>query len=107
MSERIKRVEGLLVQEAGRFLNELATKQSLITVTKATVSKDLKNATVFISVFPEDQQDVALSFCNRKQLEFKNYIKPRLSMKRIPNVTFRIDYGEKNRQRIENLTSEF
>lgn len=106
MSQRIEKVQELLRQEAATYLSQNSNKQSLITVTRASVSKDLKNATVYLTVYPEDQQQIALDFCNRKGGEFKEYIKSRLKMKRIPFVTFDIDYGEKNRQRIDEISPE-
>ena len=89
---------------AAFFLTHEASKESLITVTRAEVSPDLKNITIFMSVLPTEQEKPALAFAKRKRSDFRNYLKTKSALGRIPTIDFEIDYGEKNRQRIDDLT---
>ncbi len=77
---------------------------SLITVTDANISKDLKKATIFITVLPESSEESALNFAKRKRSDLRNFIKTKLQMKILPFLDFEIDKGEKNRQRIDELS---
>jgi ribosome-binding factor A len=94
----------LLIKDAAAdFLNKESNRTSLITVTDAIVSKDFGNAIVFFTVFPDDQQEQALHFARRKRADFKSYLKSHLKLRRIPFVDFKIDDGEKHRQRIDEV----
>lgn len=104
MSLRTDKVTELIKKLAAEFLSREADKSSIITVTNANISDDLKNATVFLSVFPESSEEAALNFAKRKRSEFKRFVRAKIKMKRIPFFEFEIDLGEKNRQRIDELS---
>lgn len=89
---------------AGEFFARESNRQSLITVTRADVSPDLKRVEIFFTVLPEKFEASALSFAKRSRTDFRNYLKENSRMKFLPDVDFEIDFGEKNRQRIEALT---
>lgn len=89
---------------AGEFFARESNRQSLITVTRANVSPDLKNVTVLISVLPEKFEEAALNFAKRVRTDFREFLKEKSRMKFLPTVAFELDYGEKNRQRIDDLT---
>ena len=88
---------------SAEFLNRVANKTALITVTGADTSPDLKRATVFITVLPVAKENAALDFCLRQRSELREYLKKNLLIKIIPFVNFTIDEGEKNRQKIDEL----
>jgi ribosome-binding factor A len=106
MSIRTERVSELVKKYAAEFLSREADKSALITVTNANISDDLKNATIFFSVYPEASEEAALNFAKRKRGEFKRFVRDKIRMKRIPFFDFEIDFGEKNRQRIEELSNK-
>lgn len=88
---------------ASEFIAAHANRTPMITVTGATVGRD-GNATVLVTVLPEEEQASALHFLNRHADEFRTYLKSRIRIKQLPRVTFAIDSGEKNRQRLDELT---
>ena len=94
----------ILVHMAGEFLAREASKQSLITATRVEMTPDQRNATIFISVFPESEEGKALAFCKRERSALRNYMREKSSLHFPPTIDFEIDIGEKNRQRIEDLT---
>ena len=103
MSLRQEKVGELLRQCAAQFLEIESNRTSLITVTRCNVSPDLKQATVFITVLPKDYEHTALDFAKRKRKDFRQYIKKHLRLKRIPFIEVKIDEGELNRQKIDEL----
>ncbi len=105
MTLRQDRVSGVIMSLAAKFLQEESSGQSLITITSCDISPDLKQATIFITVLPVNSEEFALNFARRKRKELRNYIKKNTRMKVIPFVDVKIDLGEKNRQRIDELTS--
>ena len=105
MTLRQEKIKELLKELAARFLQEESNRTSLITVIDANVSKDLKKATIFVTVYPEDKEVSALDFLKRKRSDFKQFVKSKIKMKSIPFFDFKIDSGEKNRQKIDFLSS--
>ena len=101
--ERTDKVANLIKERAAEFLQRENNRTSLITVIHATVSPDLKRATVFISVLPDDKEKTALLFAKRKRKELREYLKEHMATKTVPFVDIEIDRGEKNRQRIDEL----
>ena len=65
---------------------------------------DLKNALIFLSVLPESEEQRVLAFAKRSRTDFRDFIKKKSSLKFLPHFDFEIDYGEKNRQLIDDLT---
>lgn len=76
----------------------------MITVTDADISKDFKRSTIFFTAFPENKESTALAFLKRKRSDFRDYVKNHTEFRRIPFFEFSIDAGEKNRQKIEELS---
>jgi ribosome-binding factor A len=105
MSLRTRRVSELLKNLAAQFLERESDRTSLITVTGTTVSSDLRNANINITVFPTDKESAALDFVKRKRGDFRNYVQSKAKLKYIPFFDFEIDKGEKNRQRIDALSN--
>lgn len=103
MSERQQKVREEILKIAGEFISREANRNNLITATDASISPDLRQATVYISVFPTDNEQGALAFLKRHRNDFRSFVKQRISFKVLPFVDFKIDEGEKNRQRIDTL----
>ena len=103
-SLRQTKVAEAIAHLAGDFIARNANRDSLITVTRADISPDLSQVTIFFSVLPEKMERVALAFLKRERSEFREFIKKHHRMKSLPTVDFEIDYGEKNRQLIDALT---
>jgi ribosome-binding factor A len=106
MGDRKIKVEESLKRLAATFLDRESDNTSLITVTRIDISPDFKNSIVYISVLPDKRSEHALNFCKRKMTDFKKYVKDNMSIHSIPFFSVELDYGEKNRQRIEELSHE-
>lgn len=108
MSERRKiQVAQELAHLAGEFLaREVANPRvsGLITVTRAELTPDFKNVIIFFSVLPHTFEESALKLAKRARSDFRTYVKIHSVFHPIPTVDFEIDYGEKNRQRVDELT---
>ncbi len=88
------------------FFQRESSGSSMITVTRAEVSPNMKNATVFITVLPEDKEEAAINFAKRMRSELRHRIMKKMPVKVIPFVEIEIDYGEKNRVHIDKLLRE-
>ena len=104
MSKRETQISEEIQHAAADFLARESNRESLITVTRVELSPDLKKATIFFSVMPESYEKHALDFTKRMRSDFKKYLYDHSRIGVRPLIDFEIDYGEKNRQRIDDLT---
>ncbi len=89
---------------AADFLARSLPKRSLVTVTHAELTADLKTATIFLTVLPQTEEQDALKEAKRMRSDLRDYLRSHTRLHPLPVVDFDIDYGEKNRQRIDELT---
>ncbi|HEY0979602.1 MAG TPA: ribosome-binding factor A [Candidatus Paceibacterota bacterium] len=106
MSARDDRAISILLESAGRYIAREAGRNTMITPTRATLSRDRKNATIFVSVFPEGQDEKAIEFLMRHKDLFRNELKKMTRFSRLPFIRFEIDRGERARQRFEEATRD-
>ena len=103
---RSDKAASLLVHLAADFIAREAGRSTLITPLRADVSDDLKRATIFVSVFPTEEEAHALSFLSRNEDEFRAYLKKEARFALLPAVRFALDGGECSRQRLDELTPQ-
>ena len=92
----------MLRELAANFFNREAGRQSLITVTDATISPDFKRATIYITTFPTSEEEKALEFAKRKRTDLREYLKT-AKFRTLPVLEIKLDMGERNRQKIDDL----
>ena len=104
--KRTDRVTSLMRQLAATFIRNEANADPLITVTDVDVSSDLKQATVFVSIFPEAQEADALIFLKRKGGALRSFVKQNAVLKDIPFFDFAPARTEHHRQLLDELAYE-
>lgn len=104
-ANREAKLEEIIKIAAAEFLQRESNRLSLITVTRVTMSDKLTKATILVTVLPEDRQEEAREFIRRNRSAFREYLKTHTRLQRLPLVDFDIDYGEKNRQRIDEISN--
>jgi len=103
---RDERAVSILLAAAGRYIAREAGRSTLITPTRATFSKDRKNATIYVSVFPEGEDEHAISFLMRHKDLFRNELKKTTRFSRLPFIRFEIDRGERARQKFDEVARD-
>lgn len=88
------------------FFQRESSGASLITVTKATITKDLKKTDIYITVLPDDKEEQALNFAKRMRPELRTAVKHKLQIRTIPTVDIKLDIGERARQKIDEVLRE-
>lgn len=104
MGKRELQVSQKIAQLAGEFFAREGGVKALITVTHADIAPNFKNATIYLSVLPNTHESEVMKFAKRSRSDFREYMKEHSFFHPVPVVDFEIDYGEKNRQRIDQLT---
>ncbi len=103
MTNRTEKVSNLVKELSASFLSRVVNNTSLITITRCTVSPDLKKGTIFFTVLPLKKEAEALEFVKRQRGELREFLKKNMNTKVVPFIDFEIDLGEKNRQKIDEL----
>ncbi len=107
MSEhKDQRAASLLAELAAEYFNIEANKNALITVTRAEMTDKGRRCLVLFSVLPTEQEDSSLEFAKRKRNDFRRFVMSKKIFGFAPRIDFQIDYGERNRQRIDELSNE-
>ncbi len=107
MSEvRKQRLRDELKALGAQFLELGGNGSSLLTVTDVKLSGDQKRAVILFTTLPESFEKTALEFAKRKRSEFKQFLRDKSRIPRIPQIDFEIDLGERNRQRIDELSNQ-
>ena len=101
-----ERTAEILHKLAADFVLRESTPASLITVTRIELNESGKSANFFFTTLPESEEDTALKFLSRKGGELNDYIKRKSKIGIVPHFAWRIDYGERNRQRLDEITRQ-
>lgn len=108
-SRRQRRVSSLIKEELSRLFIDLIQDSSsgLITITRVEMSKDLKTAYVYLSLFGFEDNDKVLEFLERKKGFLRKSVASRTELKYNPMLIFSLDriyeYEEKIDKIIKNL----
>ncbi|MEA2701521.1 MAG: ribosome-binding factor [Candidatus Parcubacteria bacterium] len=106
MSIKDQREEHILAELAAKYIAREAGRNTLITPTRTELSKNRRNVTIFVSVYPSEETEHALAFLKRHKDLFREDLKKTARLAVLPYITFELDYGELNRQRLEELGQE-
>ncbi len=102
-SARQDKMRQLLREIVAKFFARESGPRSLITVTDVTISPDFKRATVYITTIPTSEEASAVEFAKRKRTELRDYIAATAKLRTLPVFEVKLDEGERNRQRIDEL----
>jgi len=101
---RDERMKESVREIAAEFLAREANRTSLVTVTRVELTEDGRSGTIFMTVYPNSAEEQVVKFANRNRPEFSQFFEKRVRGRRAPRIEFAIDNGEKNRQRLDELT---
>ena len=96
MSDRSQvRFEQQLAEELSKVILREVDLESggLVTVTRTDVSADLRHATVFVTILPEDRRGTILEQLRKKHREFEYHLSDILKRGRSPKLAFEVDSG--------------
>jgi ribosome-binding factor A len=102
--QKHNRLAEYIREVAAQYLVREANHDSLITVTGVELSDKETKARILISVLPTEKEADALEFTERKANDMRLYFMKKVRIRRAPRFSFAIDLGEKNRQRIDEIS---
>ncbi len=105
MSLKDERANSIVQHSVGAFLSTLQEPGTLITVTDIKTRDREKSATIFVTIYPESKETETLQRLIRELRNLREYVKTHEKLLNIPFFDYKIDKGEKNRQRIEEISN--
>ena len=108
MSKRIRRINQLIKKEISQLiLKEIDfSPEILVTITRVETVKDLLDANVFVSVFPENNFSKTMDFLDRKTSFLQKKINKLLRMRPLPRLHFLPEKAIQKAGRIEEILEQ-
>ena len=108
MSRRMEQVSSVLhraiAAELSRALSDPRFR-GLVTVTGIKVAGDLKNATVRVTVLPEEHETLTLHALESASGAIRRRVMEKVALRDVPQFRFVLDEGVKHQQRVSALLS--
>lgn len=98
------KMKELIRELAAEFFSRASNRQSLITVTDVELRSRNSKAIILVTVLPVEQEEAAVGFLHRQLTDFREYVMSRARLMRVPYFEVAIDRGEKNRQRLDDIS---
>lgn len=106
MSDRIYKINELLREQVSELmLRELADHEGFITVKAVETTPDLRYATIWYSLIGADENKIA-EVIGQSEKAIQKALNTRLSLKRVPKITFRLDKSGDYADKINRLIHE-
>lgn len=105
VGEELRHVISAALQHGG-FDDPALMNSSLITVTEARISPDLKNATVFVMPLGGHNMKEIVKALNEQAFHFQREIARAMKMKFTPRLTFRADESFGEADKIERIIKQ-
>lgn len=107
---RITRVNQLLRRELGQAFEKYicpALPGVLVTVTAVEITQELRDATVFVSVYGKPaQQEAAMALINRKRALLQSEIAHNVILRFTPKLQFKLDHTAERADRVMSIIHE-
>lgn len=105
-----ERLAELMQREIGEIIaHEVRDPRipSIVTISRIALGSDLRNATVFVSVFDEGKKDEqAITALNKAAPFIQRLLASRIVIKHFPKLYFKFDDGVEHTQHIHALLKE-
>jgi ribosome-binding factor A len=105
-SRRQQQVADLLRDEVSEIIQRHMNDPRLgfVSITRVEMSPDVRYAKLFVSVYAsEEEQREALKVLNRATGFIRHELAPRLKLRQLPELTFRLDHSMEHAERVQRL----
>lgn len=105
MSQRLEKVQKAAREVLGEAIQDLKDPRiGFVTVTAVRVSADLRHARVYVSVLgSQEERDATMQGLRSATPHLKAELGRQMRMKYLPELSFELDTGAEDAQRLEEL----
>jgi len=106
-SRRIEKINNLLRKEISKILitETEIPEGNLVTITKVSISTDVRYATIFISILGKEPGQ-SLENIEKNTYHIQQQLNRRLKMRPVPRIKFAIDKEERKREIVERVLAK-
>ena len=104
MTNKDLKLKEILRELAAEYFSRQSNHQSLITITDVEVFNHGSKARILITVMPENAEQSVIEFMHRQLTEFRQHVMENSRIGHVPFFEVAVDVGEKNRQRMDELS---
>lgn len=101
MSDRMRKINELIKEEASKAIAENISRDFFITVSTVETSRDLKNATIWVSIMNEEKKTLQALKENKSAIQ--HAITSKMATKYTPKIAFEVDRSLDHAFKIEEL----
>ena len=108
MGLRVERLGEFIRQEVALILQqEIADPRlTFVSVTRVSLSKDLRQARVYVSILDDAKREVALAALDRARGHIQSLLAPRIRARFLPIISFEYDPGLARSVRVSKLIND-
>ncbi|MEW5805398.1 MAG: 30S ribosome-binding factor RbfA [Patescibacteria group bacterium] len=105
MKNRVPRLEELILRELGQIIQREFEHSSkdFVSITRVHLGKDLTRATIFVSVFPEQDQEEIIKNLNQSSGFLGSFLSKRMRAYNLPKLYFKYDPSVSNEAKVYDL----
>ena len=103
MNQKDERLKEIIRELAAQYFSRESNRQSMITITDVEIQSRGGRAVILMTVLPEKEEETALGFAHRQLSDFREFVQNNSRIARVPFFDVKIDIGEKNRRRIDEI----
>jgi ribosome-binding factor A len=103
MSHHLEKVQATLARAVQQVISQgLHDPRAggLISVTKIDLSPDMASAMVFVSIYPEDRQELSMHALRHAARHIRHQAAELIALRRMPELQFRLDVSLKHQARV-------
>ena len=107
MNHRSERVSSLIQEELNKIISkEVEFFNCLVTITSVNVDNKLDRAVMNFSVIPSKKSEEVFRILEKAAGHLQYLLLKKLSIKPLPRISFKIDYGPEKAAEVEKLLME-
>ena len=108
MSERIKKINDLIRDILAKIVEEdIGLPIGIFcTIAEVDTAPDLKQAKVWMGVFPSEKREEALAILNKNIYEIQGRLNRESKLRYTPRISFSLDKSAENVTRVEELLKQ-
>ncbi|MBP6858897.1 MAG: hypothetical protein KBC33_03675 [Candidatus Pacebacteria bacterium] len=104
MDNKDNKLKEMLRELAAEYFSRESNRQSLITITDVDVYARGSRARILMTVLPVEKEEAALDFAHRQLTDFRQYVMEKSRIGHVPFFDISLDIGEKNRQKMDEIS---
>lgn len=105
---RLERIQDLIQIELAKIIQQEIRdpRLAMVTITEVVVSKDLRHAKIYVTVYPDEKTEISLQVLNRASGYMRSLLAKKITCKNLPSLRFIYDDTTIKANQIDRLIDQ-